>query len=222
MEALARAPALVLSEGYATAATLAEALGFATVAAFDAGNLTAVAKALHAQFPDKPVLILGDDDRQLELTQGVNAGRVKAQEAAKAVGGTAIFPIFAPGENVYPADLEPITPQRYRAHLRATKALEEAQQDPEGVKLTDAQTAELKRAQLSEPQRVALERMKAHTDFNDLATRSALGREQGHAQVQAGVGRVIREAEARRTRSKKEEQQHVEERRHSRRAARMA
>jgi putative DNA primase/helicase len=39
MDALARAPALVISEGYATAATNAEVIGFATVAAFDAGNL---------------------------------------------------------------------------------------------------------------------------------------------------------------------------------------
>jgi putative DNA primase/helicase len=42
MDALAAAPVLVIAEGYATAATLAEALGQATVAAFDAGNLPAV------------------------------------------------------------------------------------------------------------------------------------------------------------------------------------
>jgi putative DNA primase/helicase len=98
LDALANAPALVISEGYATASSLSQSLGFATVAAFDSGNLAAVAKALHAKFPDKPVVIAGDDDQHVEDTQGINPGRSKAQEAAKAVGGKALLPIFAPGE----------------------------------------------------------------------------------------------------------------------------
>ena len=84
------APALVIAEGYATAATLAEALQHGTVAAFDSDGLTAVAEALREQFPDQPVVIAGDDDRHLEATQGINPGKVKAQEAAKAVDGKAI------------------------------------------------------------------------------------------------------------------------------------
>jgi putative DNA primase/helicase len=98
LDALANAPALVIAEGYATASSLSQSLGFATVAAFDSGNLAAVAKALHAKFPDKPVVIAGDDDQHVEDTQGINPGRSKAQEAAKAVGGKALLPIFAPGE----------------------------------------------------------------------------------------------------------------------------
>jgi putative DNA primase/helicase len=98
MDALAKAPALVIGEGYATAGSLSQSLGFATVAAFDSGNLPLVAKVLHEKFPDKLVIIAGDDDKHLEATQGVNPGRAKAEEAAKAVGGKALFPIFAPGE----------------------------------------------------------------------------------------------------------------------------
>ncbi|MCM0185286.1 toprim domain-containing protein, partial [Pseudomonas aeruginosa] len=98
MDALAAAPALVISEGYATAASNSEALGFATVAAFDSGNLPHVARALHEKYPDKPIIIAGDDDKAQELERGYNPGRAKAEEAAKAVGGKAIFPIFAPGE----------------------------------------------------------------------------------------------------------------------------
>src|SRR3546814_5140828 len=45
MDALAAAPALVFAEGYATAASLAEGLGHATVAAFDSGNLPHVARS---------------------------------------------------------------------------------------------------------------------------------------------------------------------------------
>ncbi|ADP19882.1 MULTISPECIES: zincin-like metallopeptidase domain-containing protein [Pseudomonadota] len=98
MDALAAAPALVIAEGYATAASLAEGLGHATVAAFDSGNLPHVARALREKFPDKPIVIAGDDDKAQEIERGHNPGRAKAEEAAKAVGGKAIFPIFAPGE----------------------------------------------------------------------------------------------------------------------------
>jgi phage/plasmid primase-like uncharacterized protein len=43
-------------------------------------------------------VIAGDDDKHLEATQGVNPGRSKAEEAARAVGGKLLLPIFAPGE----------------------------------------------------------------------------------------------------------------------------
>lgn len=98
LDAIECAPAIVIAEGYATAASVSEALGFATIAAFDAGNLGSVARNLHEKFPDKPIIITGDDDRLLEVRQGINPGLIKAQEAARAVNGTAIFPIFAPGE----------------------------------------------------------------------------------------------------------------------------
>lgn len=97
-EQLAKVPAMVIAEGYATAATIAEALGHATIAAFNSGNLPHVAKSLHALYPDKPIVIAGDNDLHVEQTQGINPGRTKAEEAAKAVGGKVMFPIFAPGE----------------------------------------------------------------------------------------------------------------------------
>ncbi|MCR9925525.1 zincin-like metallopeptidase domain-containing protein [Vibrio parahaemolyticus] len=203
MKSLEAAPALVLQEGYATAATNAEALGFATVAAFDSGNLPNVAKALHDKFPDKPVVILGDDDRHQELTQGTNPGKTKAQEAAKVVGGKAAFPVFAPGEAEYPAGVAPITPQSYREHLRASKALETA---PEERK------ADLQKALLSKEQLAALDHMKKHTDFNDLATKSSLGREGVERQVRATVGKAVQEAERKREQKQAEQQVHKQKR----------
>ena len=140
LEALARAPALVIAEGYATAASLAQSLGFVAVAAFDSGNLPHVARALHDRFPEKPIVIAGDDDRHLEATQGVNPGRQKAQEAAQATGGKLLLPIFAPGEQVA---------------------------DPKGF-----------------------------TDFNDLANKSALGREGIDRQVRCVVDSVIEKQRA--------------------------
>ncbi|GAL27770.1 IncP-type DNA transfer primase TraC [Vibrio variabilis] len=75
---------------------------------------------MRKRFPDKPILIFGDDDRHLEITQGINAGRTKALEAAEAVGGQAVFPTFS-NDAYYPAHLEPITPESYRNHVQATK-----------------------------------------------------------------------------------------------------
>jgi putative DNA primase/helicase len=98
LDALTKVPVLVIGEGYATTGSLSQTLGFATVAAFDSGNLVPVAKALHEKYPDKPIVIAGDDDKHLEATQGVNPGRSKAEEAARAVGGKLLLPIFAPGE----------------------------------------------------------------------------------------------------------------------------
>jgi antirestriction protein ArdC/phage/plasmid primase-like uncharacterized protein len=166
LDELARAPAVVIGEGYATAASLRQALGFATVSAFDSGNLVAVAFALHEKYPDKPIVIAGDDDRHLELTQGVNPGRIKAEEAAQLVGGKVLLPIFAPGENAYPDGLAPVTPKLYRQHQRSGDVL-------------------------SEEQLEALAHMKEFTDFNDLANKSELGLEGIERQVRAAVAGAL-------------------------------
>ena len=91
LEALNKAPSIVIAEGYATADTVSQALGYATVAAFDSGNLLNVAQQLREKFPHKPFIIAGDNDVHLELTEGKNPGKEKALVAAKAVDGTAIF-----------------------------------------------------------------------------------------------------------------------------------
>ncbi|MES3021665.1 MAG: zincin-like metallopeptidase domain-containing protein [Pseudomonadota bacterium] len=170
MDELAKAPALVIGEGYATAASLKQSLGYATVSAFDAGNLATVAQALHQKFPDKPIVIAGDDDRHLELAQGVNPGRAKAEEAAKLVGGRVLLPIFAPGENSYPAHLDPVTPSKFRKHQQTDIELNDLQLD-------------------------ALSRMKQFTDFNDLANKSALGKEGIDRQVRSLVVDLIEKYE---------------------------
>jgi len=87
--------ALVIAEGYATAATIHEATGHAVVVAFDSGNLKAVAEAVHAKYPDRPILIAADNDH---ARTGGNLGMIKAEEAAKAVGGTFVAPQFTAEE----------------------------------------------------------------------------------------------------------------------------
>ena len=164
--------------------------------------------------PDQPVVIAGDDDRHLEATQGINPGKVKAQEAAKAVDGKAIFPVFAPGEAVYPASLEPVTPQSYREHLRATKALEEQ------PNLSDEARAELRRSQLSAEQLDALSAMKRHIDCNDLGTKSELGREGVERQARAAVAKAIEDHE-RKCERQQEQRQEQHQKQNQRRAARI-
>ncbi|MDR2819480.1 MAG: DUF5710 domain-containing protein, partial [Desulfovibrio sp.] len=85
---------ILIAEGYATAASVHMGTGFPVVSAFNAGNLTAVAKSLREKYPDKPIIIMADDDRGLEN----NPGLTKAWDAAKAVGGTVIVPDFTPEE----------------------------------------------------------------------------------------------------------------------------
>ena len=97
MSELGKAPAIIVAEGYATANVIAEAMDrkVAVVSAFDAGNLEPVAKALREKFPDKALLIAGDDDRS---EPGKNPGKEFASKAARAVGAEFILPTFATGE----------------------------------------------------------------------------------------------------------------------------
>ena len=94
---LGKAPAIIVAEGYATANVLSEATEqkVAVVSAFDAGNLEPVARALKEKFPEKIIIVAGDDDR-LDPTK--NPGREYATRAARAVDAQVIFPTFATGE----------------------------------------------------------------------------------------------------------------------------
>lgn len=90
----ATADAIVIGEGYATAATIYEATGYCVIAAMDAGNLLPVAQAFRAAYPAKPIIIAADNDRH---TEG-NPGITKASAVAKAVGAALVRPEFAEGE----------------------------------------------------------------------------------------------------------------------------
>jgi putative DNA primase/helicase len=81
---------ILISEGYATGATLHEITGHAVAVAFNGGNLLSVAETLREKYPDIDIVICADDDRS---TEG-NPGLTKATEAAKAVNGLLAIPIF--------------------------------------------------------------------------------------------------------------------------------
>jgi phage/plasmid primase-like uncharacterized protein len=86
--------AFIIGEGFATVASVIEAMkpgtGIAGVVAFNSGNLLAVATSIRARYPDRDVMILGDDDRHLPD----NPGLTKARAAAEAVGGWLAVPSF--------------------------------------------------------------------------------------------------------------------------------
>lgn len=81
---------LCVAEGYATAASIHEATGCPVAVAFNAGNLEAVACAMHQKIPDLPIVICADDDVG---TEG-NPGLTRSRQAAEAVGGVVAIPEF--------------------------------------------------------------------------------------------------------------------------------
>ena len=118
LDGLSVAPVLLIAVGYATASSLSRAGGFATVAAFDPDNLPAVAKALHEKFPDKPVVVAGDHDLLLTSTRGAKLAREWEEEAARAVGGRVLRPVFGAGEReADPQSFKDFNDLASRSHL---------------------------------------------------------------------------------------------------------
>lgn len=105
---------LIIAEGYATAATIHETTGLPVAVAYNANNLTPVAKALKKHYPKIHMVIAADDDYLQEcikcnqmttvktehcthcggLHAKKNAGVEQAQLAAMSVGGTWVAPNF--------------------------------------------------------------------------------------------------------------------------------
>lgn len=119
---------LLLAEGYATAASLHEATGLPVAIAFDAGNLLPVAQALHKRYRSARILVCADDDAFGkcdnckapvrtespdpncpacgEPHRRENAGVLRAEAAALAVGGQWVRPVFPDADARWPAFVE--------------------------------------------------------------------------------------------------------------------
>lgn len=83
--------ALVICEGWATAASIRVATGLAVAAAFSAVNLAPVAHALRRKFPALPIILAADDDHATEGNPGITAARMAAMSA----GGFVVAPQFS-------------------------------------------------------------------------------------------------------------------------------
>ncbi len=88
--------ALLVAEGYATAASLHAATGLPVAVAFDAGNLGKVATAMRQLYHAALLVLCGDDDKATQAKTGHNTGKEKATAAAVAVQGVAVFPVDLP------------------------------------------------------------------------------------------------------------------------------
>lgn len=78
---------LYIVEGYATGLSVHEATGASVVIAFSSGKLPAVAAVLRDRFPDREIIIAGDQGN----------GSSKATEAALKIGGKVVFPVMPEG-----------------------------------------------------------------------------------------------------------------------------
>jgi putative DNA primase/helicase len=88
---------ILIAEGYATAARLHQATGFLCFAAFDAGNLLSVSKAIRTKYPKCRIIICADNDRYTKIPVD-NPGVTKAKEAATAIGAGIAVPQFEDGD----------------------------------------------------------------------------------------------------------------------------
>lgn len=107
---------MVFVEGFATGATVREAMGFVTLVCFTANNLESVAGFQRSKFPNMRFIIAGDFDES-------GTGQRAASEAAQAVGGIVALPSFTPDElaiNKPPSDWNDY------AKLRGTNAVRES------------------------------------------------------------------------------------------------
>lgn len=89
---------ILIAEGYATAASLHQAMGLPVVCAFDSSNLVHVAAALREKYPENEICIMADNDQRLEARGLINVGLEKARIAAERVGGKVFSPDFTEEE----------------------------------------------------------------------------------------------------------------------------
>ena len=90
---------LFIAEGWATAATINQVTGVSVAAAFDAGNLMPVAKALRGRYPQARIIIAADIDHESTSGSIENPGVHFATLAAQEVGARVCYPILEVGSD---------------------------------------------------------------------------------------------------------------------------
>lgn len=126
---------ILITEGYATGATLHELTGLPVVIAFHAGNLPVVAEAYREKYPDALLILAGDNDHSKPNDK--NVGRLKSQEAAQKVEGYTLLPEF--GKNDSGTDWNDLVKQLGKGEVQ--------RQLQKGLKVAIAKHQERKREQ---------------------------------------------------------------------------
>lgn len=86
---------IVIAEAYATADTVAGALGHPVIAALDPGNLDYIARQMRAGHPERALVFPVGNDHRAAAQDRRNTGHLKARQAAEAYGGAIAAPAFA-------------------------------------------------------------------------------------------------------------------------------
>jgi putative DNA primase/helicase len=81
---------IYVAEGFATGASIYQALERPVVVAFNAGNLVSVTEAIRKKYPESRIVVCADNDAWTES----NPGKTYAEKAASKVGGTVAMPRF--------------------------------------------------------------------------------------------------------------------------------
>jgi putative DNA primase/helicase len=95
---LSRTETIIVSEGFATAASVYEATNIPTVAAVDAGNLYHVVKDIREKYPNKEIVIAADNDISKEIDGKINVGKEKAFSVGEEFNTKVILPLFTSNE----------------------------------------------------------------------------------------------------------------------------
>jgi putative DNA primase/helicase len=120
---------LYICEGFATAASIYEAVGVPVVVAFDAGNLKPVAEIIRAKYPSASIIIAGDNDQWTRKKDGKginNPGVTKAREAAESILARAAWPHFAWNTEGKPTDFNDLHQLEGIAAVRDHLLMEDA------------------------------------------------------------------------------------------------
>lgn len=98
--------AVAVCEGYATGASIHEAMGWYVAVAFDRSNLRNVAETMRKAFPTCQLVVVADNDRFTTNSKGelINPGVKDATAAAAAVNGRLVVPQFT-SDDGQPTDI---------------------------------------------------------------------------------------------------------------------
>ena len=116
---------IYICEGFATGATIFEAVGGMVVIAFDCGNLKPAAESIRKKYPDARIVVCADNDA---FRADGNIGIEKGKEAAAAIGADFVAPEFASTDG-HPTDFND-------SHQR--EGLEVVRMQIDGVVKTDS------------------------------------------------------------------------------------
>lgn len=84
-----------ICEGFSTGVAIHESLNAGVVCAFNSGNLVPVATEFAKKYPNRRIVVLGDNDQFPNKVGDIaNVGAIKAEEAATGVGGKFLIPQF--------------------------------------------------------------------------------------------------------------------------------